>query len=55
MTKEQREALENQIEQHKEIILDLEDEIEYHEREIQNLQMLLDENSNLEDAVRIKY
>ena len=51
---EQREALENQIEQHNHIIMDLYDEIDYHEREVKNLQTLLNDDSNLEDAVSIK-
>ena len=54
MTNEQREALENQIEQHDNIIMDLYDEIDYHEREVKNLQTLLNDDSNLEDAVSIK-
>lgn len=54
MTNEQRETLENQIEQHNHIIMDLYDEIDYHEREIKNLQTLLNDDSNLEDAVSIK-
>ena len=54
MTNEQREALENQIEQHNHIIMDLYDEIDYYEREIKNLQTLLNDDSNLEDAVSIK-
>lgn len=54
MTNEQREALENQIEQHNHIIMDLYDKIDYHEREIKNLQTLLNDDSNLEDAVSIK-
>lgn len=35
--------------------MDLEDEIDYHQREINNLQTLLDDDSNLEDAVNIRY
>ena len=54
MTNEQREALENQIEQQNHIIMDLYDEIDYHEREVKNLQTLLNDDSNLEDAVSIK-
>lgn len=54
MTNEQREALENQIEQHNYMIMDLYDEIDYHEREVKNLQTLLNDDSNLEDAVSIK-
>ena len=54
MTNEQREALENQIEQHNHIIMDLYDEIDYYEREVKNLQTLLNDDSNLEDAVSIK-
>jgi hypothetical protein len=54
MTNEQREALENQIEQYNHIIMDLYDEIDYHEREVKNLQTLLNDDSNLEDAVSIK-
>lgn len=54
MTNEQREALENQIEQHNHIIMDLYDEIDCHEREVKNLQTLLNDDSNLEDAVSIK-
>lgn len=34
--------------------MDLEDEIDYRQREINNLQTLLDDDSNLEDAVNIR-
>ena len=48
MTNEQREVIESQILEHNLIIMDLEDEIDYHQREINNLQTLLDDDSNLE-------
>lgn len=54
MTNEQREVIENQILEHTSIIMDLEDEIDYHQKEINNLQTLLDDDSNLEDAVNIR-
>lgn len=54
MTNEQREIIENQLLKHESIIIDLYDEIDYHEREMENLQTLLDDDSNLEDAVNIK-
>ena len=54
MTNEQREVIESQILEHNLIIMDLEDEIDYYQREINNLQTLLDDDSNLEDAVNIR-
>lgn len=54
MTNEQREVIESQILEHNLIVMDLEDEIDYHQREINNLQTLLDDDSNLEDAVNIR-
>lgn len=54
MTNEQREVIESQILEHNLIIMDLEDEIDYLQREINNLQTLLDDDSNLEDAVNIR-
>lgn len=54
MTDEQRESLLDQISQHQHIIADLYDEIDYHEREIENLQTLIQDDSNVEDAVTIR-
>ena len=54
MTNEQRETMENQIEQHNHIIMDLYFFFFYYEREVKNIKILLNDDSNLEDAVSIK-
>ena len=55
MTNEQREAITNQIELRRDIIEDLLDEICYYETEIKNLETLLENDSNVDDAVCIRH
>lgn len=49
MTEEQKESILNQIEEHRYIIDDLLEEIGYHEREILNLQTLIDDDSSVKE------
>jgi hypothetical protein len=55
MTNEQREAITNQIELRRDIIEDLLDEICYYETEIKNLEILLENDSKVDDAVCIRH
>lgn len=54
MTDEQKEIIENQLLEHESIIMDLEDEIDYHQREINNLEALLDDNPDKLNDVRTR-
>ena len=55
MTNEEREAIKEQIAKHEDIIFDLHDEIEYHEREIINLKSILEDDSQVENTVCIRH
>lgn len=55
MTNEQRDAIENQIVRLQSINEDLLDEIAYNEYEIENLKILLNDDSKVEDAVCIRH
>ena len=54
MTKEQKEAIEEQISIKRDIVFDLLDEICYLENEIRNLQSLIDDDSKVESPVIIQ-
>ncbi len=55
MTNEQRDAIENQIVRLQSINEDLLDEIAYNKYEIENLKILLNDDSKVEDAVCIRH